>query len=57
MRIFGGGYLNGSNGKYPSIKVCDEIEAKTNILVEIAGVNSRETWEKFHDTINMRWKR
>ena len=31
MRVFGGGHLQGPAGKYPSLKVCDEIEGDTVI--------------------------
>lgn len=31
MRVFGGGFLTGPSGKYPSLKVCDEIDANTTI--------------------------
>jgi len=37
MRVFGGGFLEGPSGKYPSLKVCDEIDANTVIMVERAG--------------------
>ena len=57
MRIFGGGHLNGSNGKYPSTKVCDEIEGKSVIMVERAGIKEKALWEQMHDTINIGWKR
>ena len=37
MRVFGGGFLEGPSGKYPSFKVCDEIDANTVIMGERAG--------------------
>ena len=37
MRVFGGGFLIGPSGKYPSLKVCDEIDANKVIMVERAG--------------------
>ena len=57
MRVFGGGYLLGPSGKYPSLKVCDEIEADTVIIIERAGKKEKVLWRTIHDTQNLGWKR
>mmetsp|Transcript_40339 Transcript_40339/g.52860 ORF Transcript_40339/g.52860 Transcript_40339/m.52860 type:complete len:90 (+) Transcript_40339:1441-1710(+) len=57
MRVFGGGFLEGPSGKYPSLKVCDEIEASTVILVERAGEMEKVLWSTIHDTVNIGWQR
>ena len=52
MRVFGGGFYLGPSGKYPSLKVCDEIDAKTLILMNQNGENKKIRWTQIHDTHN-----
>ena len=57
MRVFGGGFLVGPSGKYPSLKFCDEIDGKTIIQVERAGTTQKTQWSTIHNTFNRGWKR
>ena len=50
MRVFGGGFLEGPSGKYPSLKVCDEIEGDTVILMTSQEKSTKTQWKAIHDS-------
>jgi len=58
MRVFGNGFFVGPKGeRYPSLKVCDEIDGNTTIQIEQAGKASLSLWETVHAQLNLGWKR
>ena len=58
MRIFGDGFLKGPEGRYPSLKVCDEIDPNTIIQAESKeGKVTKTIWSTIHDQFNLGWKR
>ena len=55
MRVFGGGEMEDGK-KYPSLKVCDEIDTNTKIIIQKAGGKSEVVlWSTVHKCYNPGW--
>ena len=57
IRVFGDGCYEGPAGKYPSLRVCDEIDPNTKIQVNRKNDTTVTLWSAVHDLYNPNWTR